>query len=106
MGAGVAAKAGGGKVGAAIAERAGGGKVGAAIAAKAGRGKVGAAIAAKAGRGKVGAAIDRKSVVEGKRVDLGGRRIIKKKTIKKTESCYHVPRQVAAPCTRRPPRSK
>src|ERR1043165_800968 len=36
--------------------------------------------------------IDRNSVVEGKRVDLGGRRIIKKKH-KKTEKASHLDRQ-------------
>src|SRR5256886_12042186 len=38
---------------------------------------------ARAGRVVVGGVRDRKSVVEGKRVDLGGRRIIKKKKKKK-----------------------
>src|ERR1041385_6028892 len=47
---------------------------------------------------------DRKSVVEGKRVDLGGRRIIKKKKHKHT--AHHSGAANALPCARRQQRAQ
>src|SRR3989454_9419865 len=55
------------------------GAAGAAAAAPAAEGKTEVTIIFKSAGEKKNQGIDRKSVVEGKRVDLGGRRIIKKK---------------------------